>query len=231
MSYFSALGAIPAGTYPVGTRWAVGYRVTNLPSDQAAAAVQRLRDTVAYGYRGRLVSAGWGPNSGVPSGHLFALLENGASLDANTMNGIASNMAANLQTRLPGTMVANTHAHIVSQPSAAPTPAATAFPGTTAFPAAMPGFGPTPGAEMMPGYDPYAVVPEPGGLSMSIGGIPLWFLLLGGTAVIGGVVFAMMRRPRALGANRRRRHRIGRNRRRRTRGIARNQTHYVVTGR
>lgn len=189
MTYHRGMGAVAAGSYPTGTKFAAGYYVTGLVGTPANA-VEQLRQAMQAGFRGRTLEVGWGPKHGVPSGHLYALVETARDgITGDEMNTIFSRVGSALQARGVGS-VRNTQAHLVSRPGAPLAPA----PGTNTL-TPMPGTAPTPGA--MPGtdpnllYDPYATQPT-GFMSQTIGGIPVWGLMIGGLGVIGLVGYSLM---------------------------------------
>lgn len=228
MSYYEsmdglgALGALDAGTsFPAGSEFGVGYRVTGLPSSAAPGAVQILRDSVAYGFRGGIVAAQWGPAFGVPSGVLAVKVRTGIPLTGAQINSIFSNVGGTLQSRLrsagsSGATVVNSHLHRISgggtSADVASILSTIATPGTT--PAVTDGtIDPATGL-------PYATMlpAEEGFFTQSVGGIPMWGLLAGGVLALGAVGYVVMSKPKttaAVKANRRRRSR--RNGRRRAR--------------
>jgi hypothetical protein len=208
MSYSSrhSLGALATATYPSGTQLVAGYRITGL-TRPAGEVPDLLRQAMQAAFRGTTVRTGWGGGGdafGVPSGHVYALVRTGvAGVTSDTMNGIFSRVASDLQSRLGGGTVTNTHAHVAGggggggspgiDPSTflniAPSPP---LPGMTPPGMAPPGMAP-PGSEYMP--PAYDTLPAEGSfLTSTVGGVPMWGLLLGGTVVVGGLGYLLLSR-------------------------------------
>lgn len=206
----NGLGDLPAATsYPSGSEFAIGYTVTGLSSAAAPAAVQTLRDSVAYGFRGTLEAAGWGPAYGVPSGVMYAKIKTGTVLTGAQLSSIAVNVGGTLQQRLgTGITVVNTYLHQLSGGTTATTPGATA-PDLTSL-LTQPGTAP-----LMPGMLP--ADQSSSFFTQSVGGIPMWGIIAGGVVGVGAVAFALTRKPAATSAavkaNRRRTRRNSRRRR------------------
>jgi len=224
MSYYedgiAGLGSLPtATTFPVGQQLVAGYLVAS--SATAAEKLAALNAAMAYGFRGAIVRSGWGgPGApgGVPAGSMFIVVEIRApGVTGATMNGVFSSVGQRLQSQLPGSRVTNTHA---STFGAAPggggaTPDLTSIlstigttPGTT--PGVMPGtIDPATGL-------PYGTMlpPAENFFTQSVGGIPVWGLLVGGVIALGGVGYVLLgSKPKATSAavkaNARKRKRLG----------------------
>jgi hypothetical protein len=232
------LGALDAGTsFPAGSEFAVGYTVRGLPSAQAPGAVQILRDSVIYGFRGTIVAVQWGPAFGVPSGVLAVKIRTGTALTGAQLNSIFSNIGITFQSRLrsagsPSAVVTNSHLHQIGGGgsggggTSADVASVLSTIGTTTGTIAGATTGmTTPGTiGMTLGIDPSTGLPygtmlpaEEGFFTQSVGGIPMWALIGGGTIAVGAVAYVLMSKPKpaAVKANRRRRSR--RNARRRSR--------------
>jgi hypothetical protein len=202
MSYYedgtAGLGDLaPGATIPSGSQFALGFQVTGLPASAAPGAVTALRSVVGTAFRGTLVSAGWGPAFGVPVGRLYALLQTGRALTGTDMNTVAHMITNALPSQLPaGVRVTNTHFHAVGAGAAATPSTLTTDPVTgllTSF--GLPA-GTTPVAT---GIDPatglpYGTMlpPAENFFTQSVGGIPMWGLLAGGTVALGGIAYVMM---------------------------------------
>lgn len=214
------MGAIASGSFPSGSRFAGGYFVTNL-SGTPANAVQQLREAMQAGFRGRTLEAGWGPKYGVPSGHLYVLIETARDgITGDELNMIFSRVGAALQGRGVGS-VRNTHAHQIGASggtSPAPSAIAPSAPAAPFAPSSAPSSLSTPGASTqhfspmpeVPVVDPMAMDTGGGFMSQRIGGIPMWGLMVGGVAVIGVVGYALVssaKKPAVVKSNRRRRRR------------------------
>lgn len=200
MTYHRGMGAVAAGSYPTGTKFAAGYYITGLVGTPANA-VEQLRQAMQAGFLGRTLEVGWGPKHGVPSGHLYALVETARDgITGDEMNTIFSRVGAALQSRGVGS-VRNTQAHLVSRPSTGLTQGANALnptPGAAPIPGAMPTTDPS----LL--YDPYATQPT-SFMSQTVGGIPVWGLMVGSLGVVGLVGYSLLasaRRKRVV-ANRR----------------------------
>lgn len=232
MSYYEddesglfGLGSLPAGTsFPVGQQLVAGYNVqSSAPTEQK---LQAVRSAMADGFRGSIVGAGWGgPGApgGVPLGQVWIKVQTGmAGVTGAIMNSIFSNVAANAQSRLPaGSRVTNTYA---STFGAAPSGGAPSGGGSgvdltsllSTIPGALPGAAPSafPGSSIDPATGmPYGTMlpPAENFFTQSVGGIPVWGLLAGGTVAIGAIAWVVMGKPKAapaaVKANRRRRSR------------------------
>jgi hypothetical protein len=230
MSYYEegmlGLGSLAAGVaLPLGQQLVAGYNVQS--SAPAAQKLQAVRDAMAYGFRGTILGAGWGgPGApgGVPAGQIWIKVQIAASgITSDVMNTVFSNVGRNIQTRLPaGSTVTNTYASTIgSAPSGATTPTTTTDPVTgliTAFgvPPTTPGV--STGIDPATGLPYGTMLPAPDNFfTQSVGGIPMWGLLAGGTVAVGAVAYVLMSGKKtapsaAVKANRRRRSR--RNRRR-----------------
>lgn len=232
MSYYEsmdglgALGALDGGaSFPAGSEFAIGYRVTGLPSAAAPGAVQILRGVVADGFRGTTVAVQWGPAFGVPSGVLAVKIRTGIALTGAQLNSIAVNMGMSLQSRLraagsAAATVVNSNFHRLGGGGGggAGTDVASILStiGTTAGSVT----GATPGMTAST-VDPATGMPygtmlptEENFFTQSVGGIPMWGLLVGGVVALGAVGFVVMSKPKAASAavkaNRRRRSRRNR---------------------
>lgn len=234
MSYaLSGLGALAPETYNAGTQLAAGYRIDGLVNP-AGEVPGLLRQAMEYGFRGRTVRTGWGGGSdaaGIPSGVAYAIVETARDgVTADEMNRIFSNVGANLQTRLRGGRVSNTHAHVARRAggSAATAPSAPAPAGAGAGKGSPSGSSPsdfltaftTPGTPSTPYVPDGSMTPsyyptEESFFTTTYGGIPGWGLLVGGALLVGGIGYMALqsRRPAAVKANRPRRRRRSRRRR------------------
>lgn len=134
------------------------------------------------------------------------------------MNTVAHNIVRALRTRLPGTTITNTNFHQVGA-SSGQTPAAQAASALTSAVDPVTGLisalstptqAPTPGAIDPATGLPYgSMLPPPEGFfTQSVGGIPVWGLLIGGVAVLGGAAYMLLGNSKpasaAVKANRRR---------------------------
>lgn len=214
MSYsgLGSLGSLAAATYPINTQLAAGYRIAGL-TRPAGEVPGLLREAMQAAFRGATLRTGWGGGSGsagVPSGHVYAVVETRMDgVTADVMNGIFSQVARDLQTRLGGGTVTNTHGHVVRLGSAGSSAARTAADIATAL--TTPGTA-TPGTEtpsdvMPPSYLPPPSIEEGSFFTRSVGGIPMWGILAGGVVVLGGLGFVLLspRRSSQVKQNRRRR--------------------------
>jgi hypothetical protein len=226
------LGALDAGTsFPSGSEFAIGYTVRGLASSAAPGAVQILRDSVAYGFRGTIVAVQWGPAFGIPSGVMAVKIRTGTALTGAQLNSIASNIGITFQSRLrsagsASATVTNSHLHqiggggdgtsadVASVLSTIGTMTGTIAGATTGM--TTPGYPGYMTTGMTPGIDPSTGLPygtmlpaEEGFFTQSVGGIPMWALIGGGTIAVGAVAYVLMSKPKpaAVKANRRRRSR------------------------
>lgn len=206
------LGSLDAGTtFPIGTQLVAGYLVAS--SASAAEKLAALNAAMAYGFRGAIVRSGWGgPGApgGVPAGSLWIIVEiRAAGVTGATMNSVFSNVGARLQSQLPaGSRVTNTHASTYGSGGSSSTADIASLLSTITGGATTPtttGIDPTTGLP----YGSMLPPAETGFFSQSIGGIPVWGLLAGGTVAVGAVAFVLMSKPKAkaVAANRRRRSR------------------------
>jgi hypothetical protein len=211
MSYTSrhSMGALTAATYPANTQLVAGYRIVGLtrPAGEVPAL---LREAMQAAFRGATLRTGWGGgagSAGVPSGHVYAVVETRAGgVTSDTMSGIFSRVASDLQSRLGGGTVTNTHAHLVSGGG---TPSGGGAPGFD--PSSLLSVVPSVGPGVAPGPLPEDYLPPPPPieepfLTRTVGGIPMWGLLAGGTVAVGALAYMMMsgRSSSAVKANRRR---------------------------
>lgn len=219
------LGALDAGTsFPPGSEFAVGYTVRGLSSAAAPGAVQILRDSVAYGFRGTIVGVQWGPAFGVPSGVLAVKIRTGVALTGAQLNSIFSNIGVTFQSRLRSSgsasaTVTNSHLHqlgaggsgtsadVASILSTISSTTGTITGATTGAPTMDPTIDPATGlpyATMLPAEESF--------FTRDVGGIPMWGLLAGGVVALGAVGYVVMSgkpktAPAAVKANRRRKSR------------------------
>lgn len=206
------LGALDAGaSFPPGSEFAVGYTVRGISSAAAPGAVQILRDSVAYGFRGTIVGVQWGPAFGVPSGVLAVKIRTGVALTGAQLNSIFSNIGVTFQSRLRSSgsasaTVTNSHLHQLGAGGGG-TSADVASILSTISSTTGTITGATPGT---PATDPTidSMLPaEESFLTRDVGGIPMWGLLVGGVVALGAVGYVVMSgKPKAaVKANRRRR--------------------------
>jgi hypothetical protein len=216
VSGLGALGALDSGTsFPAGSEFGVGYQVTGLPSAAAPGAVQVLRDSVAYGFRGTIVAVQWGPAFGVPSGVLAVKIRTGLPLSGAQLNSIFSDVGNTFQSRLraagsTSAVVRNSHLHQIgstsaSLPTSDPVASLLSTFGMSTTPVTPTGIDPATGM-------PYGTMlpPAENFFTQSIGGIPMWGILVGGTVAVGAVAYVMMSKPKTT-ANGRRGRRVRRN--------------------
>jgi len=196
MSYsgLGYLGALEAATYPSNTQLVAGYRIVGL-TRPAGEVPGLLREAMQAAFRGATLRTGWGGGSGsagVPSGHVYAVVETRApGVTSDTMNGIFSRVASALQSRLGGGTVTNTHAHVV-RGGGGPAVSPSDIVPSASLPGALPGVLP-PGDGLLPGSDPGLLpVEEPSFFSQTVGGVPMWGVLLGGTALVGAAAYVLM---------------------------------------
>jgi len=220
MSYYEdglqGLGSLPAGgALSIGQQLVAGYNVQS--SAPPAQKLQAVRDAMAYGFRGAIVGAGWGgPGApgGVPAGQIWITVQIGAAgVTTDVMNTVFANVGRNIQSRLPaGSTVTNTYASMVGGVTGGVTPTTDPVTGLiTAFgvPPVTPG---TPaGIDPATGLPYGSMLPQPEGFfTRSVGGIPMWGLLAGGTVALGGIAYVLMSgkpktaSPAAVKANRKR---------------------------
>jgi hypothetical protein len=193
----AGMGAVPATQQlPAGTELAAGYRVVGLPQSAAAGAPAVLRAAMQAGFLGTTVRTGWGGGgdaAGVPSGTLYAVVRTGRALTGADMNSIFARVGQALQSRLGNVQVTNTHAHVVG---GAPAGGGTG-PGASLVPDPVTGlinqF--TTDPNVPPGQE--TMLPQENFFTQDVGGIPMWGILLGGTAALGGLAYMLMRRPSA----------------------------------
>jgi len=203
MSYYEdgmmGLGDLaPGATIPSGAQYALGFQVRGLTPTTSPQAVSALRAVVGSAFRGTLVAAGWGPAYGVPSGHLYAVLQTARGLTGADLNTVAHMITGALPSRLPGTTVTNTNFHQVGGSAGGGTSAGVpgltmTDPVTGLITALTPG---TPGAE--PAYA--EAEPTESFFTQSVGGIPMWGLLVGGAVAVGGLAYALMGKPKVAAA-------------------------------
>jgi len=217
------LGALDAGTsFPSGSEFAIGYTVRGLASSAAPGAVQILRDSVAYGFRGTIVAVQWGPAFGVPSGVMAVKIRTGTALTGAQLNSIASNIGITFQSRLrsagnASATVTNSHLHqiggggggtsayVASVLSTIGTTTGTIAGATTGM--TTPGYpgdtttGTTPSIDPSTGL-PYGTMlpPAENFFTQSVGGIPVWGLIAGGVVALVAVGFVVMSKPKATSA-------------------------------
>lgn len=201
------LGALDAGTsFPPGSEFAVGYTVRGLSSAAAPGAVQILRDSVAYGFRGTIVGVQWGPAFGVPSGVLAVKIRTGVALTGAQLNSIFSSIGITFQSRLRSSgsasaTVTNSHLHQLGAGGGGTSADVASTLSTITGGSTTTGIGPIsdPDATMLPAEESF--------FTRDVGGIPMWGLLAGGVVALGAVGYVVMSgKPKAaVRANRRRR--------------------------
>lgn len=217
LSGLGALGGLgsldAATTFPIGTQLVAGYNVAS--SASAAEKLAALNAAMAYGFRGAIVRSGWGgPGApgGVPAGSLWIIVEIRANgITGATMNSVFSNVGQRLQSQLPaGSRVTNTHASTYGGGSSAGTDIASLLSAITG--------GASTTSTTSTGIDPATGLPygsmlppaEPSFFEQSVGGIPMWGVLAGGTLALGAVAYVLMSKPKVTANRRRRRHRRSR---------------------
>lgn len=225
MSYtrgFSGLGGLTTGaSYVPGQQFVGGFLVQ--ANGTAEQKLQALR-TAAASFPGTIVGSGWGgPTApgGVPAGSLWVTVRASGALTGEAVNQAFARMGAQIQALLSGSRVTNTHAWTYgsppSSPSASSSPGASSganagaaatsavtglltslFPAPATTPATIPSA--MPGAQ--PYYDGSA---EPTFLTQTVGGVPMWGVLAGGTLAVGALAFFALKPKRTVTPNRRRR--------------------------
>lgn len=218
MSYtrgFSGLGGLTTGaSYVPGQQFVGGFLVQ--ANGTAEQKLQALR-TAAASFPGTIVGSGWGgPTApgGVPAGSLWVTVRASGALTGEAVNQAFARMGAQIQALLSGSRVTNTHAWTYGAPPSSPgtssgenagaaaTSAVTGlltslFPAPATTPATIPGAMPT---------DPYyGASAEPTFLTQTVGGIPMWGVLAGGTLAVGALAFFALKPKRTVTPNRRRR--------------------------
>ena len=213
----AGLGSLDNGqTYGIGQQLVAGYNVQS--SADAATKLQAVRDAMAYGFRGAIVSVGWGGPSapgGVPAGQIYVVVRIAAAgVTGQVMNTVFSNVGANIQSRLPaGSRVTNTYASIYQGLVSGTTGGSSVTAPTTGGGILDSLFAPTTTTTTTPTTDTTlptdltATTPQPF-FMQEVGGVPVWVLGVGGVALLGGIAFVALRKPHAapkVTANRRRR--------------------------
>jgi hypothetical protein len=210
------LGSLDAGhTFPMGAQLVAGYLVAS--SASAAEKLAALNAAMAYGFRGTIVRSGWGgPGApgGVPAGSMWIIVQiaRSSGVTGAEMNTIFSNVGQRLQSQLPaGSRVTNTHASPYgSSGGSSSTPdiaslLASITGGAATTPTTPTGIDPATGLP----YGSMLPPAETGFFSQTIGGIPMWGVLAGGTLALGTVAYVLMSKPKST-PNRRRRGRRSR---------------------
>lgn len=211
------LGSLDAGhTFPMGAQLVAGYLVAS--SASAAEKLAALNAAMAYGFRGTIVRSGWGgPGApgGVPAGSLWIIVQiaRSSGVTGAEMNTIFSNVGQRLQSQLPaGSRVTNTHASVYGAGGGSSSGPDIASLLSTITGGTTPTTTPT-GIDPATGLPYGSMLPpaETGFFSQSVGGIPMWGVLAGGTVALGVVAYVLMSKPKTkVAANRRRRSRRNR---------------------